>query len=77
MRITQNGTELTVLMQSNRGELVEYEGSVNGDQVQWSGVRSTPRGTFTVTFTGTINGDAMSGAVDFGGWYSGSWNAQR
>lgn len=77
MTIAQDGTKLTVTMQSRRGEEVVYEGSVSGSEIEWSMTRETPRGEMTIVYKGTVNGDAMAGTVQFGNFGSGEWKAVK
>ena len=62
----QEGEKLTVTWKSMRGEEVTAEGTVKGNEIEWTTTRSTPRGEFTMTFTGKIEGDTMSGEVQMG-----------
>ncbi len=73
----QDGEALTVIMQGRDGQEREAKGSVKGTAIEWSSTRETPRGDITITFTGTIDGDAMKGAVEFGTFGSGDWSAKR
>lgn len=72
----QEGEKLTVTMQGRRGE-VTAEGTVKGNEIEWTITRSTPRGEFTMTYTGKIEGDTMSGEVQMGDFGSGEWNAKK
>ena len=72
----QEGEKLTVTMQGRRGE-VKGEGTVKGNEIEWTITRPTPRGEFTMTYTGKIEGDTMSGEVQMGDFGSGEWKAKK
>ena len=72
----QEGEKLTVTMKGRRGE-VTAEGTVKGNEIEWTITRSTPRGEFTMTFTGKIEGDTMSGEVQMGDFGSSEWKAKK
>ncbi len=72
----QEGGKLTVTMQGRRGE-VTAEGTVKGNEIEWTITRSTPRGEFTMTYTGNIEGDTMSGEVQMGDFGSSEWKAEK
>jgi len=73
----QDGEKITVTMESRRGEDVTVEGTLVGNEIEWIVSRETPRGPMTMAYKGTVDGDAMSGTVDFGDFGSGSWTAKR
>jgi len=72
----QEGEKLTVTMQGRGGE-VKGEGTVKGNEIEWTITRSTPRREFTMTYTGKIEGDTMSGEVQMGDFGSGEWKAKK
>lgn len=72
----QEGEKLTVTMQGRGGE-VTAEGTVKGNEIEWTITRSTPRGEFTMTYTGTIEGDTMSGEVQMADFGSSEWKAKK
>ena len=72
----QEGEKLTVTMQGRRGE-VTAEGTVKGNDIEWTVTRSTPQGEFTMTFTGKIDGDTMSGEVQIADFGSSEWKAKK
>lgn len=82
IHIEQDGEKLTVTLQGGfrggqeSGE-IKAEGTIQGDKVEWSFTRSTPRGDFTIKYTGTVEGDSMKGEVDRGERGSSSWTAKR
>ena len=73
----QEGKKITVTMEGFRGDEITGEGTVKGNQIEWTITRSTPRGDFTITYTGTIEGDTMSGEAQMGDFGSREWSAVR
>lgn len=58
------GDKLTVTMEGMRGGgEVTGEGTITGSTIEWSVTRETPRGEFTMTYTGTVSDNTMSGEV--------------
>lgn len=72
----QEGEKLTVTMQGRGGEITA-EGTVKGKDIAWTITRSTQRGEFTMTYTGKIEGDKMSGEVQIGGRGPFEWKAKK
>jgi D-glucosaminate-6-phosphate ammonia-lyase len=75
--LKQEGEKLTVTMTGRQGEEMKAEGTVKGNDIEWSITRSTPRGEFTITYKGKIEGDTMSGQVQMGDFGSSDWKAAR
>lgn len=73
----QEGENLIVTMEGREGEEVTGEGTVKGNEIEWTVTRSTPRGEFTMTYTGTVEGDTMSGEVQMGDRGSIEWTATK
>lgn len=73
----QEGENLTVTMTGMRGDEVTGEGTVKEIQIEWTITRSTPRGEFSMSFTGTVEGDTMSGEVEIGNFGTNEWTAKR
>jgi hypothetical protein len=72
----QEGEKLTVTMQL-RGEEVTAEGTVKGNKIEWIVTRSTQRGEFTISYSGTVEGDTMSGEAQMGDFGSMEWTAKK
>ena len=51
--------------------------SLSGNDIQFSGSMSHGREARTIDFTGTVNGDSMSGKVSLGGKDERNWSARR
>ena len=78
----QDGEKLTITMQGGMrggqgGGEITAEGTISGNKIEWSITRSTPRGDFTTKYTGTVDGDTMSGEVDRGERGTAPWSAKR
>lgn len=73
----QDGEKLTVTMEGRGGEKITGEGTIKENKIEWSITRSTPRGEFTITYTGTVEGDTMSGEAQMGDFGSMEWTAKR
>jgi hypothetical protein len=82
IHIDQDSEKLTVTMQGGfrggqEGGEITAEGTIQGNKVEWSFSRSTPRGEFTVKYTGTVDGDTMTGEVERGQGGTSPWTAKR
>ena len=63
VNFTQEGSSLTVTMSGGRGGEVTGEGTITGNEIEWTTTRTTQRGEMTQTWTGTVDGSTMSGEV--------------
>jgi hypothetical protein len=72
----QEGEKLTVTMQI-MGEEATAEGTVKGNKIEWSITRNTQRGEFTISYSGTVEGDAMSGEAQMRDRGSMAWSAKK
>lgn len=77
MTIAQDGEQITVTMESRRGDPMESKGTIKGNKISWSSKRETPRGTFEISYSGTVENGKMSGTVSFGSRGSSNWTAVR
>ena len=67
IEIKQDGDTITVIMPGRRGgDPMEYEGTVEENKLTWEMTRETQRGTFTITYTATVDGDKMEGEMSMG-----------
>lgn len=57
----QEGEKLIVTTTGRGGEEIKAEGTVKGNEIEWTITRSTERGEFKQAFKGKIEGDTMSG----------------
>jgi len=73
----QDGEALIVISEGREGQKLEAKGSVKGNEVEWKMLRETQRGSLEITYEGKVEGDKMSGTVQFGTRGSGEWSAKR
>ena len=73
----QDGEKITVTMEGRQGDEITGEGTIQGNAIEWTISRSTPRGDMTMTYEGTVDGDTMSGTVEVGDFGSFDWTAKR
>jgi hypothetical protein len=65
--IKQEGAKITVTMpgrpgpNGEPGEPIVGEGTIEGNAIQWTIVRTTPRGEMKMEYKGTVEGDTMKG----------------
>ena len=77
LEIRQDAGALVAVGKSPQGERAYDRIAVDGNRITLV-VTITYNGTgLTITYTGTIDGEEMSGDADFGGMASGSWSASR
>jgi hypothetical protein len=75
--LKKEGENLTGTLSGLQGEDLAIAGTQKDTAVSLSFTVQTTDGTIPVTMTGTQDGDAMKGTVDFGGRGSGDWSATR
>jgi len=75
-KFVQEGEKITVTMISQRGES-KGEGTVKGKDIEWTITRETERGTFTITYKGTVEGNTMSGEAQMGERGTMKWKATK
>jgi hypothetical protein len=71
----QEGEELTVTTTTRRGES-KGTGTLKGNVIEWTITSKSDRGTWTRTYTGTVDGDTMAGEAKRGDNAS-PWKAVR
>ena len=70
--------ELTGKANASIGDTVFLTGSLDGDTIELKGeMEGSQMGKIELTFSGTLDGDEMSGDVQFGSFGRGSWSATR
>ncbi|MGD2245299.1 MAG: hypothetical protein PVI11_02000 [Candidatus Aminicenantes bacterium] len=78
IHIEQEGEKITVTMPGMRGRgEIKAEGTIKGNEIEWTITRSTQRGEFTITYKGTVEGDTMSGEMQMGDFGSMEWKAKK
>ena len=73
----QDGQKIKVTMEGFRGNEMTGEGTVQGNQIEWTITMNTQRGDFTISYKGTIDGDTMSGTVEMGDRGEMEWTAKK
>ena len=75
LTIQQDGSAIKGTAKGQRGE-APLEGSVTGNNIKFTITRETPNGTFTLEYSGTVEGDSMKGTVH-SERFDGEWTAKR
>ncbi len=73
----QDGEKITVTMQGFRGNEMTGEGTIKGNDIEWTFSFTTQRGDMTLAYKGKVEGDTMSGTVQMGDFGSREWTAKR
>src|SRR5215510_13537944 len=76
LSLKQDGEKLTGKIKSQRGE-TPLEGEVKGKEIKFKYTVKFQEQELVITMTGSVDGDAMKGDADFGGFAQGDWNAKR
>jgi len=63
--IEQDGEKITVTMEGRMGEMTG-EGTIKENKIEWTLTMETPRGNMQRVYTGTVDGDSMSGQSKMG-----------
>jgi hypothetical protein len=71
-----DGEKLTGTLKGERGEL-PIQGTVKGNEVKFSYTVKYMDNDLVITMTGNVDGDAIKGTADFGGFAQDEWNAKR
>ncbi|HEV2494244.1 MAG TPA: hypothetical protein VG204_14355 [Terriglobia bacterium] len=75
LTIQQDGASIKGTLTGRRGES-NLEGSVTGNKISFTVKRDTPNGTFTIDYTGTVDGGSMTGTAH-SERFDGKWTAKR
>ena len=76
--ITQDGESITIKMEGFRGgDMLEMEGTVSENEVNWEMTMETQRGEMTITYTAKVDGDKMEGEMSFGEMGGRPFTAER
>jgi len=73
---TAEGEKISGTLFSPQGDL-PVSGNLKGKELTFSGTFQGPNGNITLTFTGAVESDSITGTADFGGRGSGKWSAKR
>lgn len=77
MTIEQDGEKIKVKMPGFRGDEMTGEGTVKDNKIEWTFIISTQQGEFSITYTGTVEGDTMSGEAAMGDFGTMEWTAKK
>ena len=78
IKFEQDGENLKFTTQGFRGDEVTGTGTIKGNDIEWTIVRTRPDGQeFKITYKGTVDGDTMKGTVEFGPMGSSEWTAKK
>jgi hypothetical protein len=72
----QEGETLTGTHVGQMGELA-LKGTVKGDQIAYTITVDMGGQSLTITYSGKVSGDTITGTADFGGMGSGNWTVKR
>jgi hypothetical protein len=76
MTLTQDGEKVTGLFKSEMGEL-PFNGTLTGVDLKVAFALPVQGQSLEVTMTGKVDGEAIGGKVQFGGFGEGDWSAKR
>ncbi len=77
MKIQQDGEKITVTMEGFQGNEMKGEGTLKDNKIEWTVTISTQQGDFSISYTGTVEGDTMSGEAAIGDMGSMEWAANK
>ena len=73
----QESEKVKVTMSGPGGFEMSGEGTVKGQELEWTLTVSTPQGDFSLTYKGKVDGATMSGEVQAGDFGAFSWTAKK
>jgi len=62
LTIEQDGSKIKGTIKGQRGEL-PFEGTAEGNKLNFTAKRSTPNGEMVIEYSGTVNGDSIKGTM--------------
>lgn len=72
----QDGEKLTGIQSSERGEM-PLEGTIKGADIAFAIVIDVQGQQMTIAYTGKVDGETMTGTVEFGSFGSATWTAKK
>jgi hypothetical protein len=75
LKLEQDGNNIKGTLTGRRGES-PVAGSVTGNKIKFTLTRETDNGTFTIEYSGTVEGDSMKG-TSHSERFDGEWTAKR
>jgi hypothetical protein len=78
IKIEQDGEKITVTMEGRMGE-VTGEGTIKDNKIEWKITRTMREMEMTMTYTGTVDGNTMSGEMEMsmGNRGPSEWTAKK
>ncbi|SRR5258705_4251934 len=73
----QDGEKVSGIFKSPQGELPFEGGSLTGSDLKFAFTINVQGNSIIISMTGKVDGEAMSGKADFGGFGEGDWSAKR
>jgi hypothetical protein len=73
----QDGEKVSGIFKSPQGELPFEGGSLTGTDLKFAFTITVQGNSIIISMTGKVDGEAMSGKADFGGFGEGDWSAKR
>jgi hypothetical protein len=77
MSIEQDGEKIKVTMEGFQGDEMIGEGTIKDNKIEWTVNMSTQRGDFSISYSGTVDGDTMSGEAEMGDFGAMDWSAKK
>jgi hypothetical protein len=72
----QDGEKLTGVQSSQMGEM-PLEGTIKGTDIAFAIVIDMQGQQITIAYAGKVDGETMSGTIEFGGMASATWTAKK
>ena len=73
----QDGDKVSGIFKSPQGELPFEGGTVSGNELKFAFTVNVQGNSLIIALTGKVDGEAMTGKADFGGFAEGDWSAKR
>lgn len=77
MSIEQDGEKIKVTMEGFQGNEMIGEGTIKDNRIEWTVNLSTQRGDMSISYSGTVDGDSMSGKAEMGDFGAMEWTAKK
>ncbi|MCK9485944.1 MAG: hypothetical protein M0R73_04485 [Dehalococcoidia bacterium] len=77
LKLDSSGGGLAGQVESAQGTQTITNGSTDGDSAKWDVEMSGPMGAMTLSYAGQVEGDAITGTVQFGAFGSGDFSGAR
>src|SRR5437879_2863853 len=75
LTIQQDGGKIKGTLSGRRGDS-PIEGTLEGAKINFTVIRDTPNGAMTINYTGTVDGDSMTGTFK-SDRFNGKWTAKK